>query len=200
VSQPTATLIAGIVTAMGSTAVGISAIAFAWHNMKATLRQERTMAAEGRIWEQRRAVYQELAEWLAGHHLAGSDDPLSDPADYLSSHTEDPGQELEAKVRLFGNDQVAAGVSHLREKAYAEDKILRAFKTAMAYPGSFEESSDSEKWHWKHPNDAQQLLNTKRQDWAASRQHLETTLREVYQPTQDRAPSRPAWRGLMSPP
>jgi hypothetical protein len=75
----TATLVAGVVTAAGSTAVGISAIVFAWRNMKATLRQQRQMATDERLWHEQRKFYQDLAEWLVEHHLAGTDDPLNQP-------------------------------------------------------------------------------------------------------------------------
>lgn len=63
--QPTATLIAGLAAAVGSTAVGVMVIVFAWHNTKATLHQERallTMLGSGRA-ELRRINRASIGLW-----------------------------------------------------------------------------------------------------------------------------------------
>jgi hypothetical protein len=195
----TATLIAGIVAAVGSTAVGVAAIIFAWRNMKATLSQQRQMAADERLWVEQRKVYQELAEWLAAHHLAGSDDPLYQP-DVLSPYTSDPGQELEAKIRLFAIDSVATALSQLRGKAYFEIRVSQMFEAAMTSGGEFENHSFSKMMDWQHPNDAQRILDKARKEWDMVRQDLEIALRKVYQPSRNQSLSPRPWRGLMAPP
>ncbi len=149
----TATLIAGIVTAVGSTAVGVSAIVFAWRNVKVTLRQQRLIAADQRLWEAQRKVYQELAEWLAAHHLAGADDPFNQP-NVLLPYTSDPGLELQAKARLFAVDPIVTALSRLRDDAIVEAKLSKIFKNAIEYGGMFEDYSLSKMMQWKHPNDA----------------------------------------------
>jgi len=195
----TATLIAGIVTAVGSTAVGVSAIVFAWRNVKVTLRQQRLLAADQRPWEAQRKVYQELAERLAAHHLAGADDPFNQP-NVLLPYTSDPGLELQAKARLFAVDPIVTALSRLRDDAIVEAKLSKIFKNAIEYGGMFEDYSLSKMMQWKHPNDAQRQLDKLREDWDAARQDLEIALREVYRPNLHQSPSPPRWPGLMSPP
>lgn len=78
--QPIATLIAGIATAVGSTAVFISVVVFDPSSARAALHQQRLMAEHYRRWDQQRAVYQQLAEWLAGHRLAGRGDRMDSGA------------------------------------------------------------------------------------------------------------------------
>lgn len=198
-TSATATLVAGVVTAVGSTAVGVSAIFFAWRNMKATLRQQRQMAADERLWAEQRTFYQELAEWLVDHHLAGSGDPLYQP-NVLLPYTSDPGQALEAKARLFAADPIVAALLQLRDSGYSEAKVSEIFKAAMTSDKPFADHSLAKTMGWENPNDAQRELDRLRARWSDARRDLEEALRDLFQPELSRTASVPAWRGLMSPP
>ena len=56
-NQPTATLIAAIVTAIGSTIVGTAAVLFAWRQNAKTLIQQRQMALDERLGDRRIELY-----------------------------------------------------------------------------------------------------------------------------------------------
>jgi hypothetical protein len=58
--QPTATLLASIIAASGSTLVGVAAVVFAWRQNVRTLMQQRRMAIEERLWQRREELYVRL--------------------------------------------------------------------------------------------------------------------------------------------
>jgi hypothetical protein len=113
-NQPVATLVAGIVAALGSTGVGIAAICFAWLNTKATLTQQRAMATDERTWQDRRAAYQEIAEWLIKHQTIIPQGVNWKKGTLVIRETADPGPELEAKARLHARlPESSAGIASI---------------------------------------------------------------------------------------
>jgi hypothetical protein len=63
--QPTATLVASIVTAGGSTLVGLGAIVLAWRHNLSTLLQQRQMASDERLGDRRIELYVQIIEVVA---------------------------------------------------------------------------------------------------------------------------------------
>lgn len=58
--QPTATLIASIVAAVGSATVGVTAVMFSWRTSRAALRQQEQLIAAEKLWERRADTYVDL--------------------------------------------------------------------------------------------------------------------------------------------
>jgi hypothetical protein len=180
--QATATLIAGVAAAAGSTAVGVTAIFFAWRNTRATLRQERVLAADARLWSARDATHQQIADWLVAHPLVGSQDPLYEP-NLFSAWTFDPGPEIDGRAQILATEAVAASVRQIRALAYEENKIAHAATLVASYAaggGAFEESELSRMFGWTGPADAHQKLSALRESWNAARTKLLTDLRDAY--------------------
>lgn len=180
--QPTATLIAGVVAAAGSTTVGVSAIVFAWRNTNATLRQQRKLADDARLWADRNATHQQIADWLVTHPLVGSEDPLYLPNPF-SAWTSDPGPEIDGRARILATETVAAAIRRIRALAYEENKIAEAARRVMQYVadgGEFEESSLSRTFGWTTPNDPHQRLSALRASWTAARDDLLADIRKAY--------------------
>ena len=94
--QPTATLIASIVTASGSTAVGVLALYFATRQNARTLEHQRRMAMEERLAEFRSALYVEILQLI----LYQGDNQEAD-----ARLTEDL-EKLAARVAAFASDEV----------------------------------------------------------------------------------------------
>jgi hypothetical protein len=92
VNQPLATLIAAIVTAMGSTLVGTAAVIFAWRQSLRTLIQQRQMATDERLSERRIALYLSVLEVL----LVETD----------SSSMADALRRLQPQIVAFASDEV----------------------------------------------------------------------------------------------
>jgi hypothetical protein len=191
VDSGTATLITGIAAAAGSTTVGVAAIYFSWRSTRESLQQQQKTASETRLWEEQRNVYQQLADWLATHPVAGSPDPLYE-VDAFSTWTSDPGQEVEGKARLFAHGPVLDALKRVRDAAYLEDKTAQLAGIARDHVnrgGNFEESQGAQAFGWKGPGDAHRDLKPLRESWTKSRNDLENALREVYR--QDRKEPAP---------
>lgn len=72
-NQPTATLIAAIVTALGSTIVGTAAVLFAWRQNVKTLIQQRQMALDERLGDRRIELYLAILEILLAKSALGAE-------------------------------------------------------------------------------------------------------------------------------
>ena len=72
-NQPTATLIAAIVTALGSTIVGTAAVLFAWRQNAKTLIQQRQMALDERLGDRRIELYLGILEILLARSASGAE-------------------------------------------------------------------------------------------------------------------------------
>ncbi len=180
--QPTATLVAGILAAVCSSGVGIAAILFAWANTRTAFQQQRNIAEDDRRWTQQHAVYQDIAEWLATHQLAGRDEPLVEP-DQFANWTSDPGMQLEGKARLFASQSVEQALIAVRKKALLEQSLADMARhtrerVERGYP--FAESIFSESLEWKNPADAHRQLMEVREEWVIARANLEAALRDIY--------------------
>jgi Tfp pilus assembly protein PilV len=192
VDSGTATLITGTAAAVGSTTVGVAAIYFSWRSTRESLQEQRKTASENRLWEEQRNVYQQLADWLAAHPVAGSSDPLYE-VDVFSTWTSDPGQEVQGKARLFAHQPVLDALKRVRDAAYVEDKTAQMARIARDFVergGTFEESQGAMAFGWKGPSDAHKDLKPLRESWTTSRDDLEAALRDVYR--EDRKEAAPA--------
>ena len=116
-NQPTATLIAAIVTALGSTIVGTAAVMFAWRQNVKTLIQQRQMALDERLGDRRIELYLGILEILLAKSAPGTE------VDGL--------RRLLPKVVAFASEDVqqhverllAANVAHQGEKLTADHDI-----------------------------------------------------------------------------
>jgi hypothetical protein len=180
--QATATLVAGLGAALGSTLVGVAAIAFAWANTRATLKQQRALAEDARLWSARDATHRQVAEWVAAHPLVGSQDPLYEPQ-LFSAWTFDPGSEIEGTAQVLATEAVADGVRTLRALAYEESTIAHAATLAIDAGGNFEDRELSKMFGWASPADPHRKLKELRTSWDGARAKLLKDLREAYTTT-----------------
>ena len=176
---------AGLITGLATTIVGIVAIAFAWWNTRATLKQQRNLAFDDRKWQEQRIAYQKIAEWLAGNHLRGTENPFHQ-LNPFDAWTSAPGKELEATARLFAPEPIIEALGSLNWRATLENEIAHGTQlvitasTATGIP--FADHGISKAFKWKGPGDASRDLRELREGWNNARNDLEKALRDVYRP------------------
>jgi hypothetical protein len=184
-NQPTATLIAGIAAALGSTTVAVIAVILTWRNTRATLTQQRTMADDERIWQDQRATYLKIAKWAASHHLPDETFLEVEEIEELSAWTADPGETLTAKARLFAvNEPVINALTDLHAYWTTERLILETAEFLQGHEklnnGKFDDQQLAKMYGWKDLADARKSLHKPREAWAKARDRLENALSEIY--------------------
>lgn len=176
--QPTATLIAGVFAAAGSTAVGVAAIFFGTRQARRGLELQR----DERLWKQRDEVYQELERWLAGNRWPH--EPHREPERWETS------REMEARIRLYASDEVISAFERLTELADHVVVMAGQFERAREEgdePGSagFALTNPALSHGWKTWGDAKRSLDALLEELDEERTRLEAALRKIYRPRGD---------------
>ncbi len=179
-SQPTATLVAGLAAAIGSTLIGALALLFAWRSTQATMRQQVLLADRREVSKVEAAVHEEIAEWLGKHPLLGEGEIFYEH-DPFATYTSIPGQKLLARAQLFADNSIWEPFVALRQIGYLENEYARAAKLIMGGLDrmAFADSSIASVLRWEGPADAHRELTALRTRWIAARTELQQSLRTV---------------------
>ncbi|MBA2952121.1 hypothetical protein GON03_19080 [Nocardioides sp. MAH-18] len=203
--QPTATLIAGVTAAVGSTAVGLTALFFAARNTSKTLNQQAAEADRGRahdwrrareqrLWDRRNDAYQALLEWLDGPgHAIGPWEierglegdmfsvgpPAPGEAPSYPRQTVDPPAELVAVVEMFGSDEVVEKLRALQDCALRE----RRYEISLRFDVILRLQDDQPDVAAIADDNRERSRMTRvaREDWNVARGELWATVRAEYQ-------------------
>lgn len=123
-SQPSATLVAGVTASLGSVLIGALALFFAWRNTQATLRQQLLMAERQEVARVESDAHKSIALWLGKHPVLREGETLYFTYPF-EPHLSVPGNKLLVKSRLFAADNVWELVLRMRDTAYLENELVR---------------------------------------------------------------------------
>jgi hypothetical protein len=177
-SDASATLIVGVVTAGCSTIVAVAAIVFAARTNTSTLEAQRQIAADERTWHMQREVEQEISLWVSEHPLLGTDDPLRLIHPLTDAKTYDPGVPLLSRAKQYASQTVVDLLSALHAHGYEEIRMTEAVRTIEAHGLDFD-GNVAGIFGWQDINQAQSDVNAHRKAWVTARALLEAALRRA---------------------
>jgi hypothetical protein len=150
IDQAHATLIAGIITAIGSTVVGVSAVIFASLNTRSTLRNAQHIVHEERIADTRRTFAESLGTWLATE--ASNPEPaLSVEKPGARKKTLNrPSDELIGRALIF-EPGVAELLRKMKDACMLEDDVV--LQQRPGEPAYFDEGIMSSRRTWYRARD-----------------------------------------------